>query len=372
VWQGKGEPLVALPQGVSLAEWSLEKVRVQNPRIKGLLGCIRRLEPATESNFALLNCSPHRLLEIWQQVQAAVAALRIEVAPLLAEPSVIPRLEVARAAAELGLRALDQTVLGALDAFPGEPPPDRRDELRQALIRSIGELHTYLLDTFGVLVAADPRSQHNADYYLSRRFARDLEESQWLFDRVRELEGYLRSLDRQRTEALVALARAMQSEGVLPQRPRWEAIVELLDELKATVTSRLKETITLRGIRLDELRLLEFYVGELPARCDLLVTLFETGWVAIERIQPLADDEVSANQCERDRLACHSALCERLVEELDATDELLHGLIAFVVFWRQAIAQRRALPFGFEGRDEAATGAEAEGADDAEASAEMA
>ena len=38
------QQVVELPEGVSLAEWALEKVRWQNPRIRCLLGCIRLLD----------------------------------------------------------------------------------------------------------------------------------------------------------------------------------------------------------------------------------------------------------------------------------------------------------------------------------------
>ena len=64
-----GEHQVALPPGVSVASWSLEKVRVQNPRIRAYLGSLRLLEQTNESNYAILHCSPGRLLQIWRRVR---------------------------------------------------------------------------------------------------------------------------------------------------------------------------------------------------------------------------------------------------------------------------------------------------------------
>ena len=60
---------VELPDGVTTADWGLERVRVQNPSIRSYLGCIRLLEEVLDSNYAILNCSPERLLKIWRQVE---------------------------------------------------------------------------------------------------------------------------------------------------------------------------------------------------------------------------------------------------------------------------------------------------------------
>ena len=57
---------VELPQGITVADWGLERVRVQNPSIRSYLGCIRLLEEVLDSNYAILHCSPERLLKIWR------------------------------------------------------------------------------------------------------------------------------------------------------------------------------------------------------------------------------------------------------------------------------------------------------------------
>src|SRR5262245_60555692 len=60
---------VPLPQGVTTPQWQEEKSRWQNPRIRALLGCANILEAASESNQAILTCSPERLAEIWGSVR---------------------------------------------------------------------------------------------------------------------------------------------------------------------------------------------------------------------------------------------------------------------------------------------------------------
>ena len=91
-----GEQQVSLPKGVTLPQWTLEKYRWQNPRIRSLMGCVKLLESVLESNYAILHCSPVRLHEIWRQVLQVAELIQTELAALFTYPSVIPPLEEAR------------------------------------------------------------------------------------------------------------------------------------------------------------------------------------------------------------------------------------------------------------------------------------
>lgn len=176
-----GDQQIALPDGVSVTDWGLEKVTSQNPRIRAFLGCIDLLAGVLESNYAILHCSPERLLEIWRRVRKVSEHIRGRIGPLLKVPSQIPDLEEARRSALVALEILDENVLVDLDRFPDEVAPHRLMDLRKLLCVSIGQLHSFLQDTFSQLAASDPRSGgHDADYFLSRRFAEDIEEAEWL------------------------------------------------------------------------------------------------------------------------------------------------------------------------------------------------
>ena len=85
-----GKREVELPEGVTAADWGLERVRVQNPSIRSYLGCIRLLEEVLDSNYAILHCSPERLLKIWRQVEEVNQLMRSELLPTLEQPSVVP------------------------------------------------------------------------------------------------------------------------------------------------------------------------------------------------------------------------------------------------------------------------------------------
>jgi len=117
-----GNQQVPLPEGVTALDWALERVNYQNPRIRSYLGCIRLIEGVLESNYALLHCSPERLLDIWGKVRQVATLIRTQLAPLLEAPSPIPRLEEARQSAGMALTLLGSHVLRGLERFPDECP----------------------------------------------------------------------------------------------------------------------------------------------------------------------------------------------------------------------------------------------------------
>src|SRR5262249_43163396 len=172
---------VELPEGVTAADWGLERVRVQNPSIRSYLGCIRLLEEVLDSNYAILHCSRDRLLKIWRQVEQVCQHMRSEILPTLKEPSVIPSLDHARRHAAASFRELVETVLTAMERYDHPLRADQLPEVRKLLCVSIGKIHAFLRDTFGEIVANDPRSRYDAAYFLSRRFTPALESPHSLY-----------------------------------------------------------------------------------------------------------------------------------------------------------------------------------------------
>ena len=335
---------VALPPGVSTSQWRLEKYRWQNPRIRSLIGCIKMLESVMESNYAILHCSPARLHEIWRQVRQVAQMIRSDLGALLDYPSVIPELERARFSVLQSLEMLDQTTLQELEKFPEDVPADRRIEVRKVLCVSLGKLHAFLQDTFGEILAADPRSSQDSDYFLSRRFPRDIEEAEWLFASVAELEVYCRELENVRYERLTQVVSAMRREDSLAASQTWEELKEFLAELTDNLAPRLNEILALRGIRFDEMEILDEYALEIPTKSRLVVELAETGRRAIEVVKKaLGESEAQKEQNLRDLMELHAVMSRRVTSLLSAIDRSLQDLWVFVPIWLQNIERRRAL-----------------------------
>lgn len=340
------QPLL-LPEGLTPGEWNVERVHTQNPRIRVFLGCIRLLDEVLESNYALLHCSPERLVDIWKKVREISDVLRNRIGPLLESPSKIPTLEEARQTAQASLGLLDRHVLRPIDRFPAEVQPDQLLEIRKLLCVSIGQIHAFLQDTFGELMAKDPRSLHDADYFLSKRFPKDIEEAEWLHATLVRLRAYLKKLDQIRPQHLTQPAARMRSEETLPSRPGWRGPKFFLEILLNGLTPKLKEILPMRGVRFYEMELLDRYATELPARCRIAIELYEAGSEALEAMKAAAPGAAAARaereQSVRDLLAGHGALSLRLAALLTEIERVLQDLVAFVPLWLEAVEKRRAL-----------------------------
>ena len=339
-----GDQQVALPDGISFSQWTLEKYRWQNPRIRSLLGSIKLLEGVLESNYAILHCSPARLHEIWRQVLQVADLIRTELAALLDYPSVIPHLEDARQNIQSSLEMLRTNVLDELERCPSGDAVGSMMKERKLLCVSIGKLNAFLQDTFGELLAADPRSIHDADYFLSRKFPRDIEEAEWLYSSVEDLRSYLRELEHVRYRRLTEVISLIRRDLTLPVADTWRELEEFLHLLLEGLTPRLNEMLALRGIRFDEMEILDRYAQTIPTRSRLVLELGSTGRKAIEFIKDgLGDTDAERSQNLRDLIDLHAVLSRRIISLLGQIDRSLQDLWLFIPIWLQNIERRRAL-----------------------------
>ncbi|MEM9291725.1 MAG: hypothetical protein AAGD01_08595 [Acidobacteriota bacterium] len=340
-----GDRQVPLPPGVTVLDWALERVSVQNPRIRAFLGSIKTLGSVLESNYAILHCSPERLLEIWRKVCIVREMIVAEIEPLLEQPSRIPNLETARQSARFSLKLLQRSVLEQLQRFPETITlEDDMVEVRKVLCVSIGAVHAFLQDAFGEIMAADPRSQHDADYFLSRRFPQDIEEAEWLHSTVHSLQEYLHAIDGLDDRLLSTAASGLRQRRMLPSGEAWERTEILLQEIAERITPKLKEVLALRGIRFNEMEILDRYADRLPVQARTVLELYAAGIEMTGRIQATAGlSPHERAQSAQDLLHCHGALGERIARRLQEMDEGLQDLVSFLPIWLQGIEKRRAL-----------------------------
>jgi hypothetical protein len=334
---------IKLPPGVSLAEWSLEKMRWQNPRIRAFLGCIRAMDEVFESNYAILHCSPRRLCEIWEQVCKISRILRVELAPLLQGESRIPDLEQARESAQLYLSILDKNLLNELDRLPDDLEEEHYQEVRKLLCVAIGQLHAFLLDTLGEMLAKDPRSQNDADYFLTRRFARDVDEAEWLHTSVTRLDQYLDKFSQTTANRLSAICQQMTTESRVPTPDEWSVINAFIDEVIEDLVGRLKMILGLRGIRLSELELLDRHAGELPSICKTLRELYESAATTIKSMEDALGEHKSTDDHKVAKKVVNKVFSDRILALMSGIQDEIRDLTTYLPVWRQCIENRRAM-----------------------------
>ncbi len=343
-----GVSQVSLPEGVTMADWTLERIHWQNPRIRALLGCSRLLGGVLESNYAILHCSPERLRETWRKVRQVAELIRTQIAPLMRSASKFDDLELARQRTELALQMLDDSVLTDLERFPESVPSHQLIDVRKLLCVSIGKLHAFLQDAFGEVMANDPRSSHDADYFLSKRFPQDLEEAEWLHSTVSRLQAHLDKLEAGRSQLLAALGDEIRREQMIPIGRQWKDVQGFLDVLVEGLTPKLKEVLALRGIRFYEMEILDRYAVEIPCQCRILRELHQAGREASDQIKasigqrgtPSRDEK---EQTVRDLMICHAVFSRRIAHLMSELDKELRDLMAFIPIWQDSISMRRAL-----------------------------
>ncbi len=341
-----------LPEGVRPLDWEIEKVKWQNPRIRAFLGCIHLLEEVLDSNYAILHCSPERLQEIWRKVGRVSRLIRSQISPLLKPASVIPKLEAARSNGAASLAVLEKTVLADLDGYPAFLHPGQLAPLRKTLCVSIGKLHAFLQDSMSQLMAADPRSTYDADYYLSKQFPQDIEEAEWLYATVDRLAAYLSSLGKICAQKLSSVAEIMRREKALPSGPVWEETEIFIRLLIKDLTPLLKQTLALRGIRFDEMEVLDRYAFELPSKCTHILELRAMGEEIAERLT--RDARRSRDHQDviiRNLTFTHAVLADRIAFLLLDIEKTFRDLRAFVPVWLSSIENRRALLLKKSGTD---------------------
>jgi hypothetical protein len=320
---------VVLPEGVSASAWTDEKMRFQNPRIRAFLVCINRLESARESNYAILHSSPARVLEILTVVQEVSNLIRTAIEPLLRSPSCVPELEVARGSTELYLSTIEKDVLVEVDRYRGHIRENRLGEVRRMLCVAIGKLHAFLVDSQSQLLAADPRNMRDADYFLSRKVPKDVEEAEWLHASVLRLTVLVEELETRREAALARPAARIARAGRVSDPAEAEVTSAYLVSLRDTLLPRLRETVNLKGIRINEIEVIEDHTGHLLADCAIAEELHSLAQKV--RLVKGAGAEVEA------------IVAARLAEVLGSMNRRLRDFSAFVSLWERGVAQRRAL-----------------------------
>jgi hypothetical protein len=335
---------VELPEGVTTADWGLERVRVQNPSIRSYLGCIRLLEEVLDSNYAILHCSPERLLKIWRQVDEVCRLMRSELRPTLEEPSVIPGLGEARHHAQEEFRLLGATVLAPIERIGPSLPVERLPDARKLLCVSIGKIYAFLRDTFGEIVASDPRSRHDADYFLSRRFAQDIEESEWLYASVYELDDLLVGLTKACSAEFSDLLSRMRQERMIPSEPAWEQTRKLLNNLLEDLMPKLKEVLSLRSVRVNDMETLNAHSSSISADCRSLLEVYAVGRGVIEELKRIAGPTLDEREKRVEALvSCHWVVSERMFELLSRLHAALRTLAEYIADSKVGIERRRSL-----------------------------
>ena len=207
---------------------------------------------------------------------------------------------------------------------------------------AIGQLHSFLLDALGEMLARDPRSLGDTDSYLTRKFARDVDEAEWLHESVSRLEEYLLAFMATESKDLERVGQCMAEQQRVPSPDEWQPVKECLDGVSNGIVSRLKKVLGLKGMRLSELELLDHHASQLPSICQTLTELHGSGLATLSGIE----QQLRASQreaCDAVVETIHAEFASRLRILMRELHNHVRDLATYLPVWRQSIENRRAM-----------------------------
>jgi hypothetical protein len=246
-----------------------------------------------------------------------------------------------------GFEMLDRTVLAVIEDYPQNISSSELPEIRRLLCTSIGQMHSFLRDAFSELMAADPRSSHDADYYLSTRFPQEIEAAEGLYGAVFRLNERLRELEPIWTKEIRDLRENMRREQMIPNRDTWKDAESIMNLLVTGLTPHLREITALKGLRFKESQPMDEYTFGITYLCKMLGEVYLLGRDLIDKLKTLpATTFDEREQRVASLVTCHQVTIERLNELLGWVESHLQDLSSYVPTWLKKIENRRALMLG--------------------------
>jgi hypothetical protein len=199
-----------------------------------------------------------------------------------------------------------------------------------------GQLHGFLQETLGILLAADPRSRHDADYFLSRRFARHVREAEFLYGAVCEIATTLQTLGLFGPRAIESLRAELEAQAGLPDVSHWRPVREFVGEVLEKVVPKLQAILVMPGIRMVEARALDRICQALPLKCAVVTELQQAVTLFAKQGEGAKGDGGPATEEQ-------VVLTRRLSRFLGELAMLYSLLLDFAPPWQRNLERRRAL-----------------------------
>ncbi len=122
-------------------------------------------------------------------------------------------------------------MLDRVDRYSEHIAAEETPDVRKIICIAVGKLYAFLRNTLGEILAGDPRGQHDSDYYLSKRFAQDIEESEWLYASVYELRECVDDLQRLCSREFKEIMVDMKTDQMITHQAAWQRTKTVVDLL---------------------------------------------------------------------------------------------------------------------------------------------
>jgi hypothetical protein len=131
---------------------------------------------------------------------------------------------------------------------------------------------------------------------------------------------------------------------MIPPDSVWERARRLLGILLDEVMPKLKEVLSLRGTRVNDMESLQSHATQVSAHSQSVMDTYTVGREVIEELKGVGGPTLhEREQRVKDLIGCHRVVSERMIAHLTALQASLHDLTAQVGASKSGIEKRRAL-----------------------------
>jgi hypothetical protein len=159
-----------------------------------------------------------------------------------------------------------------------------------------------------------------------------------------ELDELLDGLEKACSAEFADFLPRMRREGMIPPEPEWEQTRKLLDVLLGDLMPKLKEVLSLRGVRVNDMESLEAHASSISTDCRSLLEVYAVGRGVIEQLKEVGGPTLNEReQRVNDLMSCHRVVSGRLTELLTRLQASLRDLAKHIADSKAGIEKRRAL-----------------------------
>jgi hypothetical protein len=136
----------------------------------------------------------------------------------------------------------------------------------------------------------------------------------------------------------------MREERMIPPQPAWEQTRKLLDPLLEDLMPKLKEVLSLRSVRVNDMETLNAHSSSISSDCRSLLEVYAVGRGVIDELKQIAGPTLDEREKRVDALVrCHWVVSERMFELLSRLQASLRTLAEYIADWKVGIEGRRSL-----------------------------
>ena len=152
-----------------------------------------------------------------------------------------------------------------------------------------------------------------------------------------ELHDLLEGLTKACSAKFTDLLSLLRQERMIPPEPAWEQTRKLLNNLLEDLLPKLKEVLSLRSVRVNDMETLSAHASNISNDSRSLLEVYAVGRGVIEELKRVAGPTLDEREKRVEFLvSCHWVVSERMFELLSRLNASLRNLAQYIATRKSA------------------------------------